>query len=79
MWGDTKSYQNHSIYAPHIARKDVAVVMLTFRWASHGLEEIKEFCNKYNKLQVYLSQGYNPNQVALRILQLCDEQLEAGG
>ena len=77
VWVDTKSYQSHTICEPHIARKDVAVVMLAIRWASHGLKEIKDFCDKYNKPLVYLPQGYNPNQVALRILQQCGERLEA--
>jgi hypothetical protein len=66
-------------FEPHVARTDVAVVLLAIRWSSHGFGEVKEFCEKYNKPLVRLPGGYNANQVAHNIVTQVGERLAAEG
>jgi hypothetical protein len=66
-------------FEPHVARPDVAVVLLAIRWSSHGFGEVKEFCEKYGKPLVRLPGGYNANQVAHNIVTQVGERLAAEG
>jgi hypothetical protein len=66
-------------FEPHVARADVAVVLLAIRWSSHGFGEVKEFCEKYAKPLVRLPGGYNANQVAHNIVTQVGERLAAEG
>lgn len=59
----------------HIARPEVAVVLLAIRWSNHGFGEIKQFCDRHQKPLVRLPAGYNPNQVAAQILAQCGQRL----
>ncbi len=67
--------QSYAAFEPHVARPDVAVVILAIRWSSHGFGEVKEFCDKYGKPLVRLPAGYNPNQVAYHILTQVGDRL----
>jgi hypothetical protein len=75
IWVDTRSHQSHTICEPHIARPDVAIVLLAIRWASHNLGNIREYCDRYGKPLVSLPRGYNPNQVARQILDQAGDRL----
>jgi hypothetical protein len=66
-------------FEPHVARPDVAVVLLAIRWSSHGFGEVKEFCEKYAKPLVRLPGGYNANQVAHNIVTQVGDRLAAEG
>lgn len=69
--------QTYTDFEPHVARADVAVVILAIRWVPHGYGEVKEFCDQYSKPLVRLPAGYNPNQVAYTILNQVSHQLAA--
>lgn len=72
--GKEKSYL---AFEPHVARPDVAVVLLAIRWSSHGFSEVREFCDKYDKPLVHLPGGYGPNQVAYRVMEQVAGRLAA--
>ena len=75
-----ESYEKtHINFEHHVARKDVALVILAIRWVPHSHGEVKEFCDQYNKPFVRLLAGYNPNQVAYTILDQVSHRLEANG
>jgi hypothetical protein len=67
-WIETKEHESISNFEPHVARPDVAVVLLAIRWSSHVFGDVKQFCDSYHKPLVRLPGGYNPNQVAAQIL-----------
>jgi len=67
--------QSYTLFAPQVARPDVAVVLLAIRWARHGFGEVKAYCDQHDKPLVRLPAGYNPNQVAHQILTQAGEQL----
>jgi L-seryl-tRNA(Ser) seleniumtransferase len=78
IWLAAREHQSVAGFEPYVARPDVAVVVLAIRWSSHSFGEVKEFCDRYGKPLVRLPGGYNPNQVALQILEQCSERLRAG-
>jgi len=61
----------------HIARPEVALVVLAIRWSSHSFGDVKLFCDKYGKPLVRLPAGYNSNQVAAQVLAQCSTRLGA--
>jgi len=67
--------QTYADFEPQVARPDVAVVILAIRWSRHGFGEVKEFCEKYNKLLVRLPGGYSPNQLAFHIMSQVGDRL----
>jgi len=67
--------QTYADFEPQVARADVAVVILAIRWSRHGFGEVKEFCDKYNKLLVRLPGGYSPNQLAFHIVSQVGDRL----
>lgn len=67
--------QTYTDFEPHVARPEVAVVLLAIRWSRHGFGEVKEFCLRYDKPLVRLLGGYNPNQVAYTILSQIGQRL----
>ena len=75
VWIETREHQTHTVFEPHVARPDVALVLLAIRWSSHSFGEVKEYCDKYAKPLVHLPAGYNPNQVAFHILNQVGERL----
>ena len=79
IWIETREHQTHTIFEPHVARPDVALVLLAIRWSSHSFGEVKEYCDKYGKPLVHLPAGYNPNQVAFHIDHQVGERLRQTG
>ncbi|MCS6852314.1 MAG: hypothetical protein NZ700_14210 [Gemmataceae bacterium] len=75
IWIETREHQTHAVFEPHVARPDVALVVLAIRWSSHGFGEVKSFCDKYNKPLVRLPAGYSPNQVAFHIVNQVGDRL----
>ncbi len=67
--------QSYADFEPQVARPEVAVVILAIRWSRHGFGEVKEFCDRYNKLLVRLPGGYSPNLVAFHMLSQVGERL----
>lgn len=68
--------QTYTAFEPYVARTDVSVVILALRWSRHGFGQVKEYCDRYDKLFVRLLSGYNPNQVAHAILNQIGARLE---
>lgn len=77
IWCDTRPHTSHQPLEAAIARADVSVVLLAIRWASHGLGEIRTFCERYNKPLVRLPGGYNVAQLAYQIWMQASARLEA--
>lgn len=75
VWVETREHQSLSTFEPHVARDDVAAVVLAIRWSSHSYGEVKDFCERYGKPLVRLPAGYSPNQVAHQLLQQCGNRL----
>lgn len=74
-WLETREHSSISPFEAHVARLDVAVVVLAIRWSSHSFGEVKAFCDQYDKPLVRLPGGYNPGQVAMQIMTQCGEKL----
>jgi len=77
VWCDTRPHMSHLLLEPAIARADVSVVLLAIRWASHGLGEIRTFCERYQKPLVRLPGGYSVSQLAYQIVQQASDRLIA--
>lgn len=77
-WIETKEHESVASFEPHVARPEVAAVLLAIRWTSHSYGEVKQFCDTYGKPLVRLPAGYNPNQVAVQIIEQISEKLRAG-
>jgi hypothetical protein len=77
-WISTAEHESILPFEAHIARADVAVVVLAIRWTSHSYGDVRTFCEKHGKPLVRLPAGYNPNQVARQILEQCGERLRGG-
>ena len=75
IWIETREHESIDSFESHIARPDVAVVLLAIRWSSHSFGEVREFCDRHGKPLVRLPGGYNPNQVAVQIMSQCSERL----
>lgn len=69
FWIETRPHQTVYDFEPYVARPDVAAVLLLIRWVSHGHGDVAKFCTKYDRPLIRLPWGYNPNQVAARILE----------
>lgn len=75
IWIETREHQSIDGFEPSVARPDVAVVLLAIRWSSHSHGDVKDFCDRHGKPLVRLPTGYNPNQVAVQIMEQCSERL----
>ncbi|MBN9122446.1 MAG: hypothetical protein J0I06_25435 [Planctomycetes bacterium] len=76
-WISTRPHESVTIFEPAVARANVAVVLLAIRWSSHSYGDVKDYCDKYGKPIVYLTGGYNPNQIAHQILAQVGDRLRA--
>lgn len=76
-WVSTRPHESVTIFEPAVSRSEVAVVLLAIRWASHSYGDVKDYCEKYGKPMVYLTGGYNPNQIAHQILAQVGERLRS--
>lgn len=54
---------------PHIARTDVAAVLLLIRWIRHALNDVAELCERHDKALVRVPAGYNVNQIAQLVVE----------
>ena len=70
-WVETREHESFAPLETHVARPDVAVVLLAIRWTSHAYGNVEQFCAQHDKPLVRLPAGYNPNQVAVQIIQQC--------
>lgn len=77
IWIETREHESIDRFEAHVARPEVALVLLAIRWSSHSFGEVKRFCDRYEKPMVRLPGGYNPNQVAAQILMQVSGQLGA--
>jgi len=75
IWIDTRAHESFEIFAPFVARPEVAAVLLAIRWSSHSYGEVRGLCERYGKPLVRLPGGYNPNQVAAQILEQASGRL----
>lgn len=69
IWFETREHESLRVFEPYVARPDVGVVFVAIRWSSHSFGDLKTMCQKYGKRFVLLPAGYNPNQVALMVVQ----------
>lgn len=76
IWIATREHQSIDVLEPYVARPDVAVVVLAIRWASHSFGDVQDFCDRHGKPLVRLPAGYNPNQVAIQIMQQASRRLK---
>jgi hypothetical protein len=76
-WLSTRPHESVTYFEPHVARPETVIVLLAIRWSSHSYGDVKEYCDKYGKPIVYLTAGYNPNQIAHHILQQVGDRLRA--
>lgn len=76
-WISTRPHESVTYFEPAVARTNVAVVLLAIRWSSHSYGDVKDYCDKYGKPIVYLTGGYNPNQIAHQILSQVGDRLRA--
>ncbi len=74
-WISTRPHESVTYFEPAVARPEVAVVLLAIRWSSHSYGDVKDYCEKYGKPMVYLTGGYNPNQIAHQILAQVGDRL----
>lgn len=77
-WLCTPDHTSFTFFEPDIARPEVAVVLLAIRWSNHDYDNVKEYCETYNKPLVRLPGGYNANQVAHHILSQAGDRLRTG-
>jgi hypothetical protein len=59
----------------HVARPEVAVVLLAIRWSPHSFGDVSRFCERHGKPLVRLPGGYHPRQVSVQILAQCGDRL----
>jgi hypothetical protein len=76
-WITTRPHESITHFEPAVARPNVALVLLAIRWSSHSYGDVKDYCDKYGKPIVYLTAGYNPNQIAHQILTQVGDRLRA--
>ena len=76
IWIATREHESVSTFEPHVAREDVALVVLAIRWSSHSYGDVQDFCRQYDKPLVRLPAGYNPNQIAEQITTQVSDKLE---
>jgi hypothetical protein len=76
-WLTTRPHESITYFEPAVARPNVALVLLAIRWSSHSYGDVKDYCDKYGKPIVYLTAGYNPNQIAHQILTQVGDRLRA--
>ncbi len=67
--------QSYMEFEPQVANAEVDVVLLAIRWSRHGFSDVKNFCDKYDKLLVRLPGGYSPNIVAHHIVEQVGKRL----
>jgi hypothetical protein len=75
LWPSAEPHEPLEKFRPLVTREDVAVVLLAIRWSSHSYGEVSTICEEFGKPLVRLPGGYNPNQIAVQILEQCGDRL----
>lgn len=78
-WIPTREHQSIASFDSHIARPEVALVILAIRWSSHSFGEAQKMCDSHGKPLVRLPAGYGTNQVATQIIDQCGQRLSDDG
>jgi len=78
-WIATREHQSIAAFESHIARPEVALVVLAIRWSSHSFGDVQKMCDAHGKPLVRLPAGYGTNQLARQILDQCGERLSDDG
>ena len=78
IWLAGQHHRSFFDFEPAIMRPETALVILAIRWSSHSFGEVRGLCERYAKPLVRLPAGYNPDQVALQIVQQVSEALAVG-
>jgi hypothetical protein len=76
-WIITREHQSIAGFESHVARPEVALVLLPIKWSSHSFGDVKRFCDRHDTSLVRLRAGYNPNMVAVQILAQASETLRS--
>jgi hypothetical protein len=77
-WLAGQHHRSFFDFEPAIMRPETALVILAIRWSSHSFGEVRGLCERYGKPLVRLPAGYNPDQVALQVVQQVSEALAVG-
>ncbi|MCA9312500.1 MAG: hypothetical protein KDA21_14900 [Phycisphaerales bacterium] len=75
QWIRTIPHMSNSAFEPHIASRDVDIVILAIRWSSHSFEGVRPMCLRYGKPYIRLPGGYGSNSVAKAIMDQISEEL----
>ena len=78
-WIATREHQSIAAFESHIARPDVALVVLAIRWSSPSFGDVQKMCDSHGKPLVRLPAGYGINQLATQILNQCGQRLSDDG
>jgi hypothetical protein len=78
-WPDTRAHQSIGDFEADVRHERTALVLLAIRWSSHSFGEVERLCDRWGKPFVRLPGGYNPEQVAVQILQQASGKLAAHG
>ena len=76
-WLATPEHTSFTYFEPDIAREEVALVLLAIRWSNHDYDNVRGYCEAYDKPLIRLPGGYNANQVAHHILAQAGDRLRA--
>jgi hypothetical protein len=79
MWPDTRAHQSLDDFESDVRHERTALVLLAIRWSSHSFGDVERLCDRWGKPFVRLPAGYNPEQVAVQILQQASGKLAAAG
>lgn len=77
LWLDAPVHESTSRFEPYVARADVRLVAVIIKLSSHSFGELKDFARHYGKAFIFLTHGYNPEQIARSVLEQCSRQLES--
>lgn len=77
LWLDAPVHESTSRFEPYCARADVRLVAVIIKLSSHSFGELKDFARRYGKAFIFLTHGYNPEQIARAVLDQCSRQLES--
>ena len=75
IWIGASEINSTTDLEPHVARSEVAVVLLAIRWSPHSFGDLSRYCERHGKPFVRIPAGYNPRQLASQILDQCGHRL----
>ena len=74
-WAESREHESPFNFAADVARRDVAVVVLTIRWMSHAFREVTPICRERGIPVVSLTAGSNPARIARAIREQAGQRL----